>query len=91
MKDGRKLAGRILSEKDGIVRIFQNPYTSTSTTELNDAEIEKRELSPVSPMPPGLLNRLNDQEIADLFAYLMAGGDKEHFYYGGEKGKEESD
>ena len=42
-------------------------------------------------MPPGLLNRLNEQEMIDLFAYLLSGADDEHYYYGGEKGKEESD
>jgi hypothetical protein len=35
-------------------------------------------------MPPGLLNRLNEEEIADLFAYLLSGGNKEHEIYGGE-------
>ena len=40
-------------------------------------------------MPSNLLNRLNEEEITDLFAYLMSGGDEEHHYYGGTKGLEE--
>ncbi len=30
--------------------------------------------SPVSPMPPGLLNRLEKEEIFDLLAYILSGG-----------------
>jgi hypothetical protein len=29
-------------------------------------------------MMPGLINSLNDEELKDLMAYLMAGGRKEH-------------
>ena len=89
LKDGSQKAGRILSDKEGLVKIMPNPYSSTITEELAKADIVKQELSPVSPMPPGLVNRLNEEELTDLFAYLLSGGDKEHFYYGGEKGKEE--
>lgn len=89
LKDGKKMAGRILAEKGDKITIMQNPYSTTLTVELAKADIVKRELSPVSPMPPGLLNRLNEQEIVDLFAYLLSGADPEHYYYGGEKGREE--
>lgn len=91
MKDGKKMAGRILSEKADKITIMQNPYSTTFTVELANADVLKRELSPVSPMPPGLLNRLNEEEIVDLFVYLLSGGDKEHFYYGGEKGREKEE
>ena len=30
---------------------------------------------------PGLINRLNNEELKDLLAYLMAGGNKEHDVY----------
>ncbi len=89
LKDGQKKAGRIFSENDEKVVIMPNPYTSTIKEEIYQAEISESGLSPISPMPPGLLNPLNEQEIADLFVYLYAGGDKEYFYYGGEKGLEE--
>ena len=34
--------------------------------------------SPVSPMPPGLLNMMEKDEIMDLLAYILSGGDPEH-------------
>lgn len=89
LKDGKKTAGRILSENDSVITIMQNPYSTTFTTQLAKGEVVSQSISPVSPMPPGLLNRLNAQEVLDLFAYLLSGGDPEHYYYGGEKGKPE--
>jgi len=88
MKDGSKTAGKLFTESDDIVTIMPNPYTSTVKVELATSDIVNRSPSPVSPMPPGLMNRLNRKEIADLFAYMLSGGDKDHYYYGGENGKE---
>lgn len=39
------------------------------------ADIESRELSPLSMMPTGLLKPLSEQEVRDLFLYLRQGGD----------------
>lgn len=89
LKDGKKVAGKVLSEKDGKIILAPNVYSSAYTVELAESEVTKRELSPISPMPSNLLNRLNEEEITDLFAYLMSGGDEEHHYYGGTKGLEE--
>ncbi len=91
LNDDSKVAGRIFSEDDEKVVVMPNPYSPTVKVEVAKSDIADRGLSPVSPMPPGLLNRLNPQEVADLFAYLLSGGDEEYFYYGGEKGLEEAD
>jgi mono/diheme cytochrome c family protein len=37
--------------------------------------VAKVDQVPVSQMPPGLINTLNPEELADLVAYLMSGGD----------------
>ena len=90
-KDGKKIAGRIMSEKGDKVEIQPNPYNTSYTVSLAKSDITKKELSPVSPMPPGLLNRLNKDELAHLFAYLMSGGDENDKIYTGEEEEEESD
>jgi putative heme-binding domain-containing protein len=84
--DGSKIAGRILSEAGDSITLLPNPFNESYTVKLAKSKIEKRELSPVSPMPPGMLNRLNDQEILDLFAYLQSGGDEKHEVYTKNKG-----
>jgi len=58
----------------------------TLNTDLTDPEqrvnVDRKEVagietSPVSPMPPGLLNLLTEEEVLDLLAYLLSGGDAE--------------
>ena len=81
LKDGRNIAGKIQREEEDKIVILPSPYSTSYTVELKKEEVLSQELSPVSPMPPNLLNRLNEEEITDLFAYLLAGGDPDHEYY----------
>ncbi len=81
LKDGKKISGRIKSETDALVVLMPNPFNETYTLNISKETIDKRELSPLSPMPSGLLNRLNPEEIKDLFAYISAGGAMEHEVY----------
>lgn len=83
-KDGQKVAGKIISEKGDSIKIAPNPYTTAYTITLPTSEIVKRQTSPVSPMPPGLLNRLNKEEIEDLYRFILSGGEETHKLYGGE-------
>lgn len=83
LQDGKKLAGRILSEAGDSITLAPNPFNEGYTVQLAKSDVEKRELSPISPMPSGLLNRLNEKEIADLFVYLISGGNPEHERYTG--------
>jgi hypothetical protein len=36
------------------------------------------EPSPISMMPPSLINTMNKEDILDLLAYLISGGDRKH-------------
>lgn len=89
LKDGAARAGRLLEEKGDQLIIGTNPYDATETVSIPKANVVKQEPSPISPMPPNLLNRLNEREIVDLLAYLLAGGDAEHEIYTGEKAEEQ--
>ncbi len=44
-------------------------------------EVKSIELSKISPMPPMLLNMLTQDEILDLVAYVLSGGDKENAFF----------
>jgi hypothetical protein len=50
-------------------------------TNLKRQDIVEVRQSQVSPMPSGLLDTLNEQEILDLLAYLRAGGNPKHAIY----------
>ncbi len=75
--DGAQFTGNLESEDDERVVLKLNPL-APETTEIAKAQISKREVSPVSPMPPGLLNALKAEQILDLLAFLEAGGDPKH-------------
>ena len=78
LKDGTAAAGRIAQETGDKVTVMTNPFDTTTTVTVNKSEIQSRELSKVSIMPPGLLNTFTEDEIADLLAYLESMGDPKH-------------
>ena len=70
-KDGTELTGKIVGEKDEKWIIATNPFDFSQTIEIERNDIGEIKPSPVSPMPPGLINRLNEDELKDLLAYLL--------------------
>jgi len=48
---------------------------------INRNTIEEIVISKTSPMPAGLFNRMTKEEILDLTAYLISGGDPKHEYF----------
>jgi putative heme-binding domain-containing protein len=75
--DGTQVTGSLESEDDERVKLKPNPL-SPDTVEVGKSLIARREVSPVSPMPPGLLNTLKAEQILDLLAFIEAGGDPKH-------------
>lgn len=86
MHDGRRMSGRVVGEDSVAVQLNQNPYAPDQRTAVPVADIASRENSPVSIMPPRLLNRLNGQEVMDLMAFLLSAGNPEHACFTSEKG-----
>ena len=48
---------------------------------INRDDIDGMMVSKTSPMPVGLFSRMTKDEILDLTAYLISGGDSEHAYF----------
>ncbi|MDA7906787.1 c-type cytochrome, partial [Mariniblastus sp.] len=44
--------------------------------------IEDLRVSKTSPMPNGLFDRMKEEEILDLVAFLLSGGDANHEFFG---------
>lgn len=81
MKDGTKQLGRLMGENEKAYIISQNPYAPQVTKEILKKEVSEIKISEVSIMPPGTLNSLNAQELNDIIAYIMSGGnDKAEVY-----------
>ena len=73
LNNGEALTGRVVSETvDKLV--IRPSMLAPEMREIRKADIKSREISKVSPMPPGLLDILTKNEILDLLAYLEAAG-----------------
>jgi putative heme-binding domain-containing protein len=75
--DGRVVIGRVVEESPEKVVVRPNPLEEKTVT-IAKGNIEKRSPSKVSPMPVGLLNTFNTNDILDLLAYMESLGDPKH-------------
>ena len=48
----------IVEEKDGVVKVIENPLASAKPLEIKAADIVERKKAPTSIMPKGLLDKL---------------------------------
>lgn len=74
-KDGETVTGWIPEETDTSVSVMENMFSEGKLTMIQRRDIERMEPSQVSLMPGGLLNTLKADEILDLIAFLLSGGD----------------
>jgi putative heme-binding domain-containing protein len=74
---GRSFQGRISEEDDEKIVLHTADALAAPITILKD-EIEERELSSTSTMPDHLVDSLEQSEILDLVAYLIADADPRH-------------
>lgn len=81
LTDGSSLVGRVIRVNEHELVLNQNPYAPDQVVTVPRAEIASQQPSPLSLMPPRLIDRLNEQEVVDLMAFLLSGGDPEHEYF----------
>ena len=81
MKDGQSVLGRQMNEDANFYYIAQNPFDNKTIRKIAKKEVASSRISPVSIMLPGLINSLNPDELRDLVAYLMSGGNKNNPIY----------
>jgi putative heme-binding domain-containing protein len=72
MLSGEIMTGRVEFENDQVVQI--RPSGSEERVTIRKADIRTRALSPVSNMPGGIINTLDETQILDLLACMMAEG-----------------
>jgi putative heme-binding domain-containing protein len=72
---GKVVIGRVLGDDGQSVIVEPDPLDPGRTVEIPVGEIETRQASLVSPMPSGLLDTMQEDEVLDLLAYLETGGD----------------
>jgi putative heme-binding domain-containing protein len=67
-RDGRTYSGNVASETDR--QLTLRVAGRESAVPIAKSDIQSRETTAVSMMPPGLLDTLDDREVIDLVGYL---------------------
>lgn len=74
-KNGETVVGVVVNLQGDFVAINEDPSDPNQRVQVDRKEVNSIEPSKVSTMPPLLLARLNQDEILDLVAYILSGGD----------------
>jgi putative membrane-bound dehydrogenase-like protein len=67
MRDGRTFSGTVVGETD---RQLTLRVIGRDAVVINKSDVQSRESTPLSMMPPGLFDALIDREVIDLVGYL---------------------
>jgi putative heme-binding domain-containing protein len=81
LRQGGSVLGRLIRQDNTKYYISQNPFAPEFVRELNKKDVLRTRVSEISPMLPGMINRLNSDELKDLIAYLKAGGNQDSPIY----------
>lgn len=81
LKVGGSLVGKITDEDGQNYYLSQNPFAPADIKKVPKNTVSLKKNSDVSIMMPGLVNRLNEEELKDLMAYLISGGNANHAVY----------
>ncbi|MEZ6125381.1 MAG: PA14 domain-containing protein [Planctomycetaceae bacterium] len=83
LTSGKVVNGLIVKEDAESFHVIDNPTAPDKVRTIARSEIEEREVSKVSIMPQGVLNKLTREEILDLLAFIVSKGDKKNDLYSG--------
>ena len=78
LADDTLVSGRVVDQDDQTLFVQSSPLAPDHLVPVPREGIADRRISPVSPMMPRLLDALNEQEVLDLLAFLLAEGDARH-------------
>ena len=73
LNDGRMVTGLVVPEGEKVLKVY-GPDPKAEGQTVARADVKSIAASPVSQMPPGLINSLSPAELKDLMGYIMSGG-----------------
>lgn len=83
LRDGRTVFGRVIYRNNTEIAIAENAYDFSQLTKIPVGDVMTLEPSQVSMMPLGTINLMNEDELKDLMAYLISGGNAKHSAFAG--------
>ena len=81
LKNGKTLSGVVVNLGGNRVVLNTDLYDPNQRTSVQTNEVQSMGPSTVSPMPPGLLNMMKEEEVMDLLAYILSGDDPQHKFF----------
>ncbi len=81
LKNGETLSGVVVNLNGNRVTLNTDLYDPNQRTNVQTNEVKSMGPSTVSPMPPGLLNMMEEEEVMDLLAYILSGDDPQHKFF----------
>lgn len=81
LKAGGSIVGRVTDQDEVNYYVSQNPFSPDDIRTVSKNTVALTKNSDVSIMLPGLINSLNTEELRDLMAYLISGGNPNHEVY----------
>ena len=78
MKSGETVTGVVVNMNGDRVTVNTDMFNPNQRVNVKRQEVESIEPSKVSPMPPGLLNLMQEDEVMDLLAYILSSGNPNH-------------
>lgn len=81
LDSGKVIVGMVVKETPDEVSVLVDPLAKAEPVVIKTDDIDTRVKSPLSIMPKGLLNKLTEEEILDLVAYIFAKGDSKHMLF----------
>lgn len=77
-KDGKTIVGRMIEKTDAGVVVLPDPRQPNNKVTVPADQIASENISKVSTMPAGLVDAMNANELRDLAAFILSGGNKDH-------------
>ena len=79
--NGETFSGVVVNLNGDRVSINTDLSDPSQQVSIDRKEVKSIELSTISPMPPMLLSMLTKEEILDLVAYVLSGGDDQNAWF----------
>ncbi len=76
--DGETISGVVVNLNGDTVTLNTDLTDPNQRVSVDRKQVKDIEVSKLSPMPPMLLNMLKKEEVLDLVAYILSGGDAKH-------------
>lgn len=80
-EDGKTHTGVVVNLSGDRLTLNTDLADPNKRVNIDRKEIEEMEVSKVSAMPKGLFSKMTEDEVMDLLAYVLSGGDSAHRYF----------